>query len=57
MQIVNEMDTKEDALFSTQRIVELLMKYRWVFNFQVTRFFIEKPWKDIPEQVQQVYNL
>lgn len=39
--------------------MEILAKYKWIHNFQVTKFFIDEPWNHIPEEVKtlQVFML
>lgn len=56
LEIMNE----KDKISSTNNvIVEILAKYQWIHNFQVTKFFIDEPWNHIPEEVKtlQVFIL
>lgn len=56
LEIMNE----KDKIYSTNNvIVEILAKYKWIHNFQVTKFFIDEPWNHIPEEVKtlQVFML
>lgn len=56
LEIMNE----NDKISSTNNvIVEILAKYQWIHNFQVTKFFIDEPWNHIPEEVKtlQVFIL
>lgn len=48
------MDAKDEILTTNKVIVELLAEYQWIYNFQVTKFFIEEPWKHIPEEWKDV---
>lgn len=51
---------EKDKISSTNNvIVEILAKYKWIHNFQVTKFFIDEPWNHIPEEVKtlQVFML
>lgn len=57
---LREIMNEKDKISSTNKIiVELLAKHQWIHNFQVTKFFIEKPWNHIPEEVKtlQVFML
>lgn len=57
---LREIMNEKDKISSTNKIiVELLAKHQWIHNFQVTKFFIEKPWNHIPEEVNtlQVFML
>lgn len=46
------MNEKDKISFTNKVIVEFLAKYQWIYNFQVTKFFIDEPWKHIPEEVK-----
>lgn len=50
---LREIMNEKDKISSTNKIiVELLAKHQWIHNFQVTKFFIDKPWNHIPEEVK-----
>ncbi|XP_062597462.1 probable methyltransferase-like protein 25 [Saccostrea cucullata] len=40
----------EELSFCNKRLVEILVDNQWMYNFQVTRFFIEEPWKSLPPE-------
>lgn len=52
---LREIMNEKDKISSTNKIiVELLAKHQWIHNFQVTKFFIDKPWNHIPEEWKNV---
>ena len=40
-----------------QDCTNLLSKYEWVYNFQLTKFFTDKVWQNFPEEVCQTLSI
>ncbi|XP_061174710.1 probable methyltransferase-like protein 25 [Saccostrea echinata] len=40
----------EELSSTNKRLVEILVENQWIYNFQVTRFFIEEPWNSLPSE-------
>ena len=42
---------------SLEGAVLLLSKNRWIYDFKLTRFFLDRVWESIPEEVSSLVGL
>ena len=36
-----------------EAIVEFVIRFQWLYDLQLTKYFVDKPWEKIPSNVRQ----
>ena len=50
-------DETSNTESSLEQIVLLLSHNAWIYNFKLTRFFLDRVWEHLPSEVSTIYHL